>query len=264
MQKEAVYLGKDSPTLLMRLTLIQTALVWENAADNRTLLTQKLHPLQGQTDVVVLPEMFTTGFSMRAGDLAESLKGPTMIWLREQAAFLQAAVTGSFICKENGLFYNRLVWMYPDGTYLTYDKKHLFMMAGEDIHYTPGQHRLIVPWKGWKICPLICYDLRFPEWSRNTEADSYDLLIYAANWPTRRAHHWQSLLTARAIENQCYTVGVNVFGKDGQGLEYQGDSCVVDYAGQTTVRISGQEGVFTATLNLEAQKYYRQQLRFLI
>jgi predicted amidohydrolase len=222
------------------------------------MLRTQMSALAGCTDVVILPEMFTTGFSMQAAALAEPMSGPTVVWLQEQAAALNAAVTGSFICTANGQFYNRLIWMYPDGQYKTYDKKHLFALAEEDRHYTAGTEPLVVTWKDWRIRPLICYDLRFPVWSRNTAGDAgYDLLIYVANWPNRRAYHWQSLLTARAIENQCYVAGVNICGKDGKGLDYNGDSCITDYSGLVMARISGQEGVFTATLSLPALKAYR-------
>jgi len=248
----------------MRITLLQTPLHWENPEANRQMLGEKLSTLSGTTDLVILPEMFTTGFSMQATALAEPMDGPTMRWLSAQANTLGAAITGSFICTASGQFYNRLIWMYPDGQYKLYDKKHLFTLAGENNHYTPGNERLLVHWKGWRIRPLICYDLRFPAWSRNTAGeDGYDLLIYVANWPNRRAHHWQSLLTARAIENQCYVAGVNICGKDGKDFEYRGDSCITDYAGHTITRISGQEGVFTATLSLPALREYREQLPFL-
>ena len=247
----------------MRISIVQTRLHWENPEANRKMLSEKLGPLSGLTDLVILPEMFTTGFSMQAAALAETMDGPTIHWLREQAHALNAAVTGSFICAESGQYYNRLIWMCPDGQYKKYDKKHLFALAGEDQHYTSGEDQLIAEWKGWRVRPLICYDLRFPVWSRNTAMEGYDLLIYVANWPNRRAHHWQTLLTARAIENQCYTVGVNIFGQDGKELEYNGDSCITDYAGHTITRISGQEGVFTAVLSLPALRAYREQLPFL-
>lgn len=247
----------------MRLTLLQTSLIWENADANRRQLAAKLASLTGQTDIVVLPEMFTTGFSMRSETLAESMDGAAVAWLRAQAAALGAAVTGSFICREDGRYYNRLVWAFPDGQIRTYDKKHLFGLAGEDKHYAPGAERLVLEWQGWRICPLICYDLRFPEWSRNYLPDPYDLLIYVANWPSRRAHHWRALLAARAIENQAYVAAVNIVGADGAGLEYSGDSTLLDFGGQELCRLSQQEGMFTGTLNLEALRAYRQQLPFL-
>lgn len=172
----------------MRVSIVQSTLVWENPEQNRANFAQKMAPLAGQTDLVVLPEMFSTGFSMQAATLAEHMDGPTIYWLAAQAKELQAAVTGSFICSEAGHFFNRLVFMRPDGTFDTYDKKHLFTLAGENEHYTPGKKRLIIEWKDWRICPLVCYDLRFPAWSRNRinrpETDfqeDFDLLIYVAN-----------------------------------------------------------------------------------
>lgn len=247
----------------MRLTLVQTRLHWENPAANRDLLAGKLRPLAGATDLVVLPEMFTTGFSMNAAALAEPMDGPTADWLREQAATLGAAVTGSFICAENGRFHNRLLFVKPDGSLQHYDKRHLFTLAGEHETFSPGVENTVVEWLGWRIRPLVCYDLRFPVWSRNEKNNPYDLLIFVANWPTRRAHHLQTLLTARAIENQAFTAGVNIVGRDGAGLEYSGDSAIVDFGGQVLGRISGTEGVFTAELSLADLREYRRQLPFL-
>jgi len=247
----------------MRLSIIQTALHWENPNANRTILADTLAPLAGQTDLVVLPEMFSTGFSMNAAALAEGMDGPTMRWLREQAANLGAAIAGSFICRDGGRYFNRLVFMRPDGNFQHYDKRHLFGLAGEHETYVAGSERLLVEWMGWRICPLICYDLRFPVWSRQHNAAPYDLLLYVANWPSRRGHHWRSLLPARAIENQCYVAAVNVVGADGNGYEYQGDSGVWDYSGQCLCQISGQAGIFTTTLRLDDMLVYRRQLPFL-
>ena len=255
----------------MRLTIVQSSIQWEHPDANRLMFAEKLAALRGSTDVVVLPEMFSTGFSMNTAALAEPLYGPTGRWMRALANDLNAVVTGSFICAEDGRFFNRLVWAYPDGRLETYDKKHLFGLSGEHEHYTSGQQRLVVEWQGWRICPLICYDLRFPVWSRNSPIPdptangrgTFDLLLYVANWPSRRAHHWRSLLTARAIENQCFVAGVNIVGKDGNGLEYAGDSTIIDFAGHPICQISGQEGMFTANLSLPDLRAYRQQLPFL-
>jgi len=255
----------------MRLTIVQSSLQWESPDANRLMFAQKLAPLRSHTDLVLLPEMFTTGFSMNTAGLGESMEGPTLHWMRALSNDLNAVVTGSFICKANGQYFNRLVWMRPDGQWEVYDKKHLFGLSNEHVHYTAGQKRLVTEWLGWRICPLICYDLRFPVWSSNVAVSAvsdpqeqvYDLLIYAANWPARRGHHWRSLLTARAIENQSFVAGVNVFGKDGSGLEYTGDSAIIDFAGQTICQISGQEGLFTAELSLSDLRAYRQQLPFL-
>lgn len=247
----------------MRLTIVQSVLHWEQPDANRLMFAQKLAPLRGATDLIILPEMFSTSFSMNADVLAEPMDGPTVRWIRALANDLSAVVTGSFICSEDGRHFNRLVWAFPDGRLETYDKKHLFGLSGEHEHYTLGQQRLVVEWQGWRICPLICYDLRFPVWSRNAPSETFDLLIYVANWPSRRAHHWRSLLTARAIENQCFVAGVNIVGKDGNGLEYSGDSTVIDFAGHPICQISGQEGLFTANLSLPDLRAYRQQLPFL-
>lgn len=255
----------------MRISIVQTSLHWENPEANRAMFTEKLAPLLGKTDLVVLPEMFTTGFSMHAKHLLEPIDGPTMQWLQKTAQDLGAAVTGSFMCEEEGKHYNRLIFMRPDGQYDHYDKKHLFVLTAEHEHFSPGKKRLTVEWKGWRICPLICYDLRFPAWSRNTTGSFinglnpyYDLLIYVANWPNRRAHHWRSLLTARAIENQSFVLGTNIAGKDGNGFEYSGDSAIIDFTGQALVQIpDGKEDIQTLELSLEDMKTYRQQLPFL-
>lgn len=245
----------------MNVTIVQTDLIWEDKAANLQQLAEQFLRQSLSTDLVVLPEMFTTGFSMNPSPLAEEMHGPTLVWLQEQAALLDAAITASFIAKDRGQFYNRLIWMFPDGTYEYYDKRHLFTLAGEDEHYTAGQDRLLIEWKGWKICPLICYDLRFPVWSRNRM--EYDLLLYVANWPERRRHHWQSLLVARAIENQAYTIGVNRVGKDGKDIAYSGDSCLIDYAGETRVKLGFQEAMITVKLDKQSQDKYRKRYAFL-
>ncbi len=245
----------------LRITTAQSSLHWENIAANLKMFEQKLQALAGTTDLVVLPEMFTTGFSMDAARLAESMEGQTMNWLKKQSALLNAAIIGSFIAVENQKYYNRLVVVFPDGGFKTYDKRHLFTLADEHLTFTTGKDLLIAEWKGWRICPLICYDLRFPVWSRNT--DNYDLLIYTANWPNRRSHAWKALLTARAIENQSYTVGVNRVGADGTGLAYSGDTSVIDYSGNVLYQVSDTEGLFTIELSYEAQTDFRNKLSFL-
>lgn len=245
----------------IRLTTIQSSLVWEDKTANLVAFQQKMAGLAGQTDIVILPEMFSTGFSMKSEALAEEMDGSTMQWLERQAKEIDAVVTGSFIARENGNYFNRLVWMLPDGHYETYDKKHLFTLAGEQNHYQPGTKRLIVEYKGWKICPLICYDLRFPVWSRNTE--DFDLLIYVANWPQPRNHHWKNLLLARAIENQCFVVGVNRVGKDGNDLPYTGDTSIIDYSGNVLLQVSDVEQVATLQLSKEGLLEYRRRLLFL-
>ncbi|MBP7273654.1 MAG: amidohydrolase [Saprospiraceae bacterium] len=245
----------------MRVTLIQAQLAWQQPTANRQYFTQQFDALIGQTDVVVLPEMFTTGFSMDAATLAETMQGETLQWLQQQAQRIQAAIVGSVIISENERYYNRLIWMLPDGEYFFYDKKHLFTLANEHQTYTAGHRLLTVHYKGWKIRPLICYDLRFPAWSRNT--DGYDLLLYVANFPHIRQLAWRSLLVARAIENQTYTVGVNVVGTDGKNIEYSGDSTMLDYEGNRLCELSHQPNMITFVLQYSAQQAFRQQFAFL-
>ena len=245
----------------LSVTLVQSPLHWEDRTANLAHFDQMLQGLQGSTDLIVLPEMFASGFSMQAAKLAEPMNGTSIKWMQQKAQALNAVITGSLIIEEKGQFFNRMVWMRPDGHFQTYDKRHLFTLAKEDEHYTAGQERVIVELKGWRIMPLICYDLRFPVWSRNNL--NYDLLIYVANWPDRRRNAWQSLLKARAIENQAYTIGVNRVGTDGAGHYYSGDSALVDYAGELLYQLSHQEAVLTASLSYTKQQTFRSKLRFL-
>ena len=214
----------------LKVTIIQSELHWENVDANLAMFTDKINAIAEQTDIIVLPEMFTTGFSMDSIRLAETMDGKTVNWMKQQAVKKNAVITGSLIIEEGGRYFNRLVWAQPDETVFTYDKRHLFRMAEEDKHFSAGENRLIVEWKGWKICPLICYDLRFPVWSRNS-LPAFDCLIYIANWPEARNEPWSKLLEARAIENQVYVVGVNRVGTDGKEISYSGDSAVVDPKG---------------------------------
>jgi predicted amidohydrolase len=240
----------------LRVTLVQTELAWQEPTVNRRNLAAHFRGLVGHTDLVVLPEMFSTGFSMDAEALAEDMDGPTVGWMREEAAALGCVVTGSLIVREAARCYNRLVWARPDGSLAHYDKRHLFRMAGEQQHYAAGDRRLVVDLKGWRICPMVCYDLRFPVWSRSR--DDYDVLLYVANWPQRRAHAWSTLLRARAIENLCYVVGVNRVGKDGNGATYGGDSVALDFLGQPLSSEGGGDRVETAVLDLESLQAYRR------
>jgi omega-amidase len=234
----------------LNVTLVQTPLHWQDPAANRRMLTEKFNRLSAPTDLIVLPEMFTTGFTMAAPELAETMTGPTLSWLAKQAQKHQAVIAGSLIVAENNQYYNRLVWMRPDGSYEFYDKRHLFRLAGEHHTYASGQERLIVELKGWRICPLVCYDLRFPVWSRNQDP-GYDLLVYVANWPEKRCLAWKTLLQARAIENLAYVAGVNRTGEDGKGVWYVGDSVVHAPTGQVLWHQSGKE--VSPTLCLERQ-----------
>ncbi len=245
----------------LTVTLIQAPLDWEDKTANLQRFDRHIAALGGKTDLIVLPEMFSTGFSMQPAPLAEGPDGPTFSWMAQKVKETGAVITGSLIASENGAFYNRLVWMQPDGEFHYYNKRHLFTHSREDHNYQPGHKRLIAEINGWKVCPLICYDLRFPVWSRNTE--QYDVLLYVANWPEPRRNAWKSLLIARAIENQAYTLGLNRIGTDGNGLSYTGDSLVADYAGEPILHVAQQEGAFTVQLNHEAQQTFRKKLAFL-
>jgi predicted amidohydrolase len=240
----------------LRVTLVQAELAWQAPATNRRALAAHFRGLLGHTDLVVLPEMFSTGFSMDAEGLAETMDGPTVDWMREEAAALGCVITGSLIVRDGPHCYNRLVWARPDGTTEHYDKRHLFRLAGEQDHFAAGSRRVVTELKGWRVCPMICYDLRFPVWSRSR--GDYDLLLYVANWPQRRAHAWSSLLRARAIENLSYVVGVNRIGRDGNGAAYAGDSVALDFLGQTLSSEGGGDRVETAVLDLESLHAYRR------
>ncbi|WP_323149145.1 amidohydrolase [Pseudomonas oryzihabitans] len=241
----------------LRLALLQTELVWHDPTANRAHFEQLLARV-GETDLVILPEMFTTGFSMESAALAEPADGPTAVWLREQARRIGAVVTGSLIVQdEDGRHRNRLLWATPEGELLHYDKRHLFRMAGEHEHYAPGEQRLVLTLKGWRIRPLICYDLRFPVWSR--AQDDTDLLLYVANWPAPRRGHWNRLLPARAIENLCYVAAVNRIGSDGNGHPYAGDSQVLDFQGEPLVEAGAVAGIFHTTLSAAALAGYRER-----
>ena len=259
-------------------SLIQTALHWEDKAANLKMLRQKIEGIENKTEVVVLPEMFSTGFTMNTGTLAETMTGPTIQWMKELAANKKVILVGSIIVKEpdadshvqEDSFFNRLIWMLPNGQYGFYDKRHLFAFAGEDKHYTAGNKRLIASVKGWKINLQICYDLRFPVWARQSppvpeEAGSglYDVLIYVANWPQLRSQAWKALLQARAIENQCYVIGVNRVGEDGNGIHHNGDSMVIGPLGEILYHKENEEDVFTITLQKEPLQEARNQFPFL-
>ncbi|MBT8195750.1 MAG: amidohydrolase [Bacteroidia bacterium] len=216
----------------LKVTFIQTKLHWKNIDANLKMFDDYISKIKkGSTDLIILPEMFSTGFIMQPEGLAETMKGKTTEWLRVQAKKKSAVICGSVVIKSGTKYYNRLIWMQPDGTKKTYDKRHLFRLAGEEKVYTSGKKKLIVELKGWKICPMICYDLRFPVWSRNKK-NEYDLLLYVANWPEKRVHAWKQLLMARAIENQSYVAAVNRIGKDGNGINHTGQSAIIDSMGE--------------------------------
>jgi predicted amidohydrolase len=239
----------------LRVTLVQTELAWQEPAANRHRLAAHFRGLAGHTDLVLLPEMFSTGFSMDAAGLAEEMGGSTVGWMREEAAAMGCVVAGSLIVRDGGRHFNRFVFARPDGRLEHYDKRHLFRMAGEDRHFAPGDRRVVVEIKGWRICPMVCYDLRFPVWSRNR--GDFDLLAYVANWPARRAQAWSALLRARAIENVCYVAGVNRIGKDGNGTGYAGDSVALDFLGQPLSSEGGGDRVETSVLDMESLTAFR-------
>ena len=241
----------------LKVTLVQANLAWEDPAANRAYFDQRLSAIRATTDLVVLPEMFTTGFTMNGAPLAESMEGVSVHWLRRKAVDWQADVAGSLIIREGGQHYNRLVWATPGGQLFFYDKRHLFRMSGEHKVYAAGNDPLTVTIGGWRVRPFICYDLRFPIWSRNL-GNGYDVALFVANWPAARAAHWTALLTARAIENQAYVIGVNRVGLDGNGHGYSGDSMAVDPQGQVIFHARDQEVVYTVALDAAAQDAYRQ------
>lgn len=246
----------------LKVTLIQSELHWEHAQANLANFTKLIDNFAEATHLVILPEMFTTGFSMNAPALAESMDGHTVRWMQQIATEKQIAITGSVIIQESGAFYNRLIFVYPNGTLVSYDKRHTFTLAGEDKVYTAGTANTLIEYKDFTICPQICYDLRFPVWARNT--CNYDLLFYVANWPKVRTNAWDALLKARAIENMSYCIGVNRIGTDGLGYEYSGHSAVYDPLGEL-ISTSAMESAFAQTVVLDKAKMLetRQKLGFL-
>ena len=240
----------------LRVTLLQRMLHWEDAAANRAMFGDAMAPLRGTTDLVVLPEMFTTGFTMRSAELAEGMDGPTVNWMRAQAAALDAALYGSVIIAEDGHRFNRGLFVRPDGQVTVYDKRHLFRFANETDHYSPGRERVVVEWRGWRLLLQICFDLRFPVFARNR--GDYDAILYVANWPEARRFPWSQLLIARAIENQCYVAGVNRVGMDGKGHHYSGDSVLIDPRGQCIASVApSQEGAVTGVFEGDALLDFR-------
>ncbi len=237
--------------------LVQAALYWEQPGANRQHFEQLLERCNSALDLVVLPEMFNSGFSMEAASIAETLTGPSVRWLQQVAESRQCAVCGSLAIADNGVVYNRLVFAEPDGTLHHYDKRHLFRMAQEQERYGAGNSRVVVNFRSWRICLQVCYDLRFPVWSRN--CNDYDLLVYVANWPQRRRLHWRHLLVARAIENQAAVIGVNRVGTDGKGIQYSGDSMAIDARGNLLVDCADQPGVHIAVLDGSDQQQYREE-----
>jgi omega-amidase len=246
----------------LKITVFQGYLFWENIDKNLQNISLRLTGIREKTDLIILPEMFNTGFSMNVDTLAEPMNGKTMQWMHTVAKKYACVVTGSLIITENGKFYNRLIWMLPDGTFKHYDKRHLFALGKEHHTYTAGTERLIVELNGWKICPVICYDLRFPVWLRNKDA-AYDMLLVVANWPEKRALHWRTLIPARAVENQCYVIGVNRVGHDGNEVYHSGDSTCISPNGDVVYYKRDEEDVYTFTINPEEMIRTRRSLPFL-
>ncbi len=245
----------------MKVAILQSSLIWENPKLNRNAFEQKINAISESVDLIVLPEMFTTGFTMNPEAIAETMQDETILWMQTLAKAKNTAITGSIVIKENNNFYNRLLFVLPSGEIQFYDKRHLFTLAGEDKIYTAGKDKLIIDYKGWKICPLICYDLRFPVFSRNIE--NYDLLIYVASWPKTRINAWDALLKARAIENMSYTIGVNRNGTDASGYEYNGHSQAVDFLGNYILEPQENDETFLITLDKKRLLETRKKLDFL-
>lgn len=243
----------------MKISLIQTDIVWEDKQANLRSLHEKLQSLRETTEIVVLPEMFSTGFSMRSHLLAEPVEGETIRTLKEWAALYGTAICGSYMAEDKGTYYNRAFFLTPEGDEFYYDKRHLFRMGEEPAHFSSGNRRLIFTYREWNICLLVCYDLRFPVWSRNVN-NEYDLLIYVANWPLARRTAWDTLLRARAIENQCYVCGVNRTGSDANGLEHDGGSVILSATGETIASLPDRkEGIATAEIGLPALRRFREK-----
>lgn len=244
-------------------SLIQTNLFWEDKQANLEMLETKILSIQEPTQVVVLPEMFATGFSMQPHLLAETMDGECVQWMKKIATQKRIILTGSLMIEEGGKYFNRLIWMLPNEQLGYYDKRHCFAFGGEDKHYTAGKEKKIAQVNGWRINLQICYDLRFPVWARQSNADElFDILLYVANWPTRRSYAWKSLLVARAIENQCYVVAVNRVGNDGNDIEHSGDSMVIDPLGEIMYHKQIDEDIFTITLQKNALEEIRNKFPF--
>lgn len=246
----------------LKIALIQSSLFWEQPEKNRVYFSEKIDSISEVVDLILLPEMFTSGFTMNPENVYETMEGSTITWLQKLSKEKQTAIGGSLVIKENNNFYNRFVFVKPDGTINTYDKRHTFTLAGEDKVYKAGIKKIIVDYKGWRICPLICYDLRFPVWARNTE--NYDVLLYVANWPKPRVDAWDTLLKARAIENMSYSIGVNRVGNDANNLEYSGHSGAYDTLGKLLTNFEdSKEGIEIVTLEKNHVSEIRNKLKFL-
>ena len=245
----------------MKIALVQSSIIWENPSANRSHFETQINSISSTVDLIVLPEMFTTGFTMNPSAVAETMQGETVLWMVSLAKAKNSAITGSVVIEENSNYYNRLLFVFPSGEIQHYDKRHLFTLAGEDKVFTRGVQKLIIEYLGWRICPFVCYDLRFPVFSRNVE--NYDLLIYVANWPKTRIKAWDTLLTARAIENMSCVIGVNRIGTDANDYAYIGHSQVLDSLGEYLLAPEEAEGVFITTLDRSKLIETRRKLNFL-
>ena len=243
----------------LKITIIQPNIIWEDPQANIDKYFDLIGEI-GSTDVIILPEMFTTGFSMQSEKLKEKMDGESVLWMKKMAKENDAAVAGSLIIEDGERIVNRCLWVFPDGKIEKYDKRHLYTMGQEHLHYSPGNEKLIIEYKGWRFCPLICYDLRFPVWSRNQK--DYDVLIYMANWPLPRHHVWKNLLVARAVENQSYCIGVNRIGTDGMGISYLGDSAIIDSKGFGTF-LGKKENVQTFEISYSELHNFRKSFPLL-
>ena len=249
----------------LSITTIQSNLIWEDKAANLQMFENKINSIEENTEIVILPEMFNTGFSMKPELFAENMNGESVEWMKRLSRENGIVLTGSLMIEEEGNYFNRLVWMLPNGQYGYYNKRHLFAFGEEDKHYTAGNKRLIASVKGWKINLMVCYDLRFPVWARqqfNETGFEYDVMVYVANWPERRSHAWKTLLCARAIENQCYVVGVNRVGNDGYNIYHSGNSLVIDPLGQVYYHLADDEDVNTIVLEKEILDETRMKFPF--
>ncbi|MBL4678482.1 MAG: amidohydrolase [Mucilaginibacter sp.] len=247
----------------LKITVYQGYLFWENIDKNLQNISLRLSNIREKTNLIILPEMFNTGFTMNAAELAEPMDGKTMQWMKKTAEKFEAVVTGTLIVNVDGKYYNRLIWMRPDGSYEHYDKRHLFALGKEHNTYAAGHNRLIVELNGWRICPVICYDLRFPVFLRNVPDNEYDLLIVVANWPEKRALHWRTLIPARAVENQSYVIGVNRVGHDGNEVYHSGDSTCIDPNGNVVYYKRDEEDVYTFSIIGDEVAKARRALPFL-
>lgn len=245
----------------LKITTFQAYLYWENTEKNLKNLSLRLGAIRENTDLIILPEMFNTGFTMNPGNLAEDADGPTIKWMHEHAKKYNCVITGSMAFKEGDRFYNRLIWMRPDGTFEHYDKRHLFTPGGEDKVYSAGTKRLVVELNGWKINLAICYDLRFPVWLRNVNYE-YDILLLVANWPDKRSMHWKMLIPARAIENQSFVVAVNRVGHDGKEVYHAGDSMCIDPEGKTIYYKPEDQDLYTFSINKESLEKVRSLMPY--